>query len=387
MKNCHNIKHNKSSHIILKFICTALIFTMLISLIACNNAPIVPEAEEPTESGETDIGHSPDDDDNNGGGETLMPELTRVEYVDQLERTVELSLPLTKVAPYSADASAILFSLIPDKMAGWWERPIGANEFLAGEYANLPEFKDGEGMLDIEAVKSSNAELIIAMGAAADKDELDGITQRTGIPVIYIASSYDSLADAYMALGGLFAIEDSTEDYVDYIALGLEELTSFGATNKAQKKIYIGGGENGLTPMDSGILALIGAKNAVSEGKFGKAITVDEIKKINDIARILFNEQSAYDGAAKSEEWSSMEIVMMNMYDCAPEALFNWLSPASTPESILGAKWLANLLYPDVFDYDMTEETKLYYDMFFHVQLTNEQAEAMLKHSTSKPVG
>lgn len=366
-----------------------MIFAMLVGLVGCNNAPAIPSAEEPAQSNDTNGADTPgnSDDDTGGSGETLAPELNEVEYIDQLERKVKLSLPLTKVAPLGADASAILFSLIPSKMAGWWEKPIDANEYLADEYAVLPEFKNSEGMLDIAAVKSSGAALIVAMGATADKDELDSIAQTAGIPVIYIASSPDSLADAYTALGGLFAMEDIVEDYVDYIILGLEELASLSASIEEQKKVYIGGGPSGLIPMDSGIIAFAGATNAFSADKLGKPVTVGDIKKISDISRILFLEQSAYDNAAKSEEWGSMEIVMMNMYDCAPEALFNWLSPTSTPERILGAKWLANLLYPEIFDYDMAEEAKLYYDMFFNVQLSNEQAKAMLKQSSSKPVG
>lgn len=49
---------------------------------------------------------------------------------------------------------------------------------------------------------------------------------------------------------------------------------------------------------------------------------------------------------------------------------------------MLAIKWLGNLLYPDVFDYDMTAETREFYSLFFHYELTEAEARALLENST-----
>ena len=45
---------------------------------------------------------------------------------------------------------------------------------------------------------------------------------------------------------------------------------------------------------------------------------------------------------------------------------------------VLGVWWLGNLLYPEVYDYDMTAKAQEIYKMFWNYDLTAEEAAAML---------
>ena len=40
---------------------------------------------------------------------------------------------------------------------------------------------------------------------------------------------------------------------------------------------------------------------------------------------------------------------------------------------ILGVRWLGNLLYPDLYKYDMKAEVKQFYKLFYQMDLTDEQ--------------
>ena len=40
-----------------------------------------------------------------------------------------------------------------------------------------------------------------------------------------------------------------------------------------------------------------------------------------------------------------------------------------------------NLLYPDIYDYDMREEVKEFYDKFYHYQLTEEEIDELLENT------
>ena len=45
---------------------------------------------------------------------------------------------------------------------------------------------------------------------------------------------------------------------------------------------------------------------------------------------------------------------------------------------IIGLKWLGNLLYPDVFNYNMVVEVKDFYAKFYHYNLSDEEANTLL---------
>ena len=51
---------------------------------------------------------------------------------------------------------------------------------------------------------------------------------------------------------------------------------------------------------------------------------------------------------------------------------------------IIGIRWLGNLLYPDLYDEDMIEEAKTFYQLFWHYDLSDEEARALMAHSTYK---
>jgi iron complex transport system substrate-binding protein len=51
-------------------------------------------------------------------------------------------------------------------------------------------------------------------------------------------------------------------------------------------------------------------------------------------------------------------------------------------QRVLAVKWLGNLLYPDLFDYDMIAETQTFYQLFFHCTLTEAEVRTLLENST-----
>ena len=53
----------------------------------------------------------------------------------------------------------------------------------------------------------------------------------------------------------------------------------------------------------------------------------------------------------------------------------------------LGMLWLGELLYPEETDYDLYQEVKTYYDLFYHCDLTEEQYEALVANSIGKAEG
>ena len=45
-------------------------------------------------------------------------------------------------------------------------------------------------------------------------------------------------------------------------------------------------------------------------------------------------------------------------------------------------KWMGNLLYPEVFDYDMVAEAQEFYKLFYRYDLSEDEAKELMARST-----
>lgn len=57
--------------------------------------------------------------------------------------------------------------------------------------------------------------------------------------------------------------------------------------------------------------------------------------------------------------------------------------PPST-NRIMGVLWLGELLYPQVYDYDIVEEMQEFYELFYRHDLSEEEALEMLEKASVK---
>jgi iron complex transport system substrate-binding protein len=62
----------------------------------------------------------------------------------------------------------------------------------------------------------------------------------------------------------------------------------------------------------------------------------------------------------------------------APQFPFNWIDRPPSVNRIIGIKWLANTFYPDRFHDDMRAETRKFYKLFYHRDLTEAELNQLL---------
>ena len=58
----------------------------------------------------------------------------------------------------------------------------------------------------------------------------------------------------------------------------------------------------------------------------------------------------------------------------------------SSPPSVnrmIGIEWLGSLVYPEIYTSDIREEVKNFYQLFYHIDVTDEKLEAILKGAVS----
>ncbi len=64
-----------------------------------------------------------------------------------------------------------------------------------------------------------------------------------------------------------------------------------------------------------------------------------------------------------------------------PSAPLNWMGSPPGAQRYLGLIWLTAVLYPDYCNYDVREEVKEFYSLFFHCELTDEQFDSITENA------
>ena len=84
------------------------------------------------------------------------------------------------------------------------------------------------------------------------------------------------------------------------------------------------------------------------------------------------------------ETWGALTAVKNGAYYQIPGEPYNWMSSPPSVNRLLGVKWLGQLLYPNVYTGDMIAEAKTFYNLFWHYDLTDAEAEALMANSIGK---
>ena len=101
------------------------------------------------------------------------------------------------------------------------------------------------------------------------------------------------------------------------------------------------------------------------------------------MTRIL-SAEGAYDLAGTDPRWQSLRGVQEGNYYEIPNLPYSWMANPPSVNRVLGLYWLGNLLYPALYDYDMVEKAQEFYKLFWHYDLSKEEANVLLSRGSIK---
>jgi iron complex transport system substrate-binding protein len=152
-------------------------------------------------------------------------------------------------------------------------------------------------------------------------------------------------------------------------------------------RIYYGNGEDSLETAPPGsadgqIIDMVNAINAADlELGDGSRIKISaeqllawdpDVIIVNGEPKINMSGATAADAILYNPIFSSLKAVKNNMVYGAPNAPFSWIDRPPGPNRVVGMRWLAKKIYPDYFSYDVDDEVREFFRLFYHVELTNE---------------
>lgn len=337
-----------------------------------------------------------------GTGKTYNP-LEGVEtrdFRDDTGRTLEIPAEITRIAASGTTAQMVLMAIAPDYLVGLSSSPSTKQmPYFPEEMIYLPtfgQFYGSKSNLNQEALVEAQPQLILDIGdkKASAVSDLGQIQDQTGIPTIYLDGTLPGLANTYRTLGELFGREEEGEALASYI----EETLSYAEGIRSQipesdvKRIYYGTGSSSLNCNASGssqadVIDIIGAMNAIQVPEKeitnkggGTTVNLEEIYTV-DPDVMIFEKGGQYEDV-KENEWSGLTAVQSGQYYEIPNEPYSWMSSPPSVNRVLGIWWLGQLIYPEYYkDYDIVDKAIEYYSLFWHYDLTREEAESMLTNS------
>lgn len=320
-------------------------------------------------------------------------------FTDDAGREVTLPTNIERIAPSGSMTQIVLYTLCPDKMVGWSsEFSEIQRKYMDSKYADLPVFGNFYGdTLNLESLMIAQPQVIFDIGEAKStgKEDLDALQEKTGIPTVFIKMEMDSTSSAYETLGKLIGEESRAEQISQYVSTTLTETAEkLEQIPEAERKTVYYGRDEGLTALVAGtvhseVIEYAGGINVstIEKSLRGGAsqISMEQLLLWNPDV-ILVDPDTIYDDLSSKAEWQTLSAITNGNYYEVPNGPYNWMGSPPSVNRVLGVKWLSNLLYPDIFDYDMIKETQEFYELFYHSTISEEDAQALLANSTYKMV-
>lgn len=318
----------------------------------------------------------------------------------------EITIPrkINKVFTTSAVGTIALYTIDPSKIAGL-NSEVGELEerYLTKEYLELPVLGSykGKDSGNEEEILKAEPDIIISMGDINDRwiSEADEAQEKLGIPFLMINGDLETLNETYEFLGDILGEEERARELAGYCKMTIEDTKEVASNIPEDKKIsvYYASTQGPLTTNVTGsihtqAIELVGAINAaevtVEKMSGGVEVSMEQVLNWNP-ARIIAakgmkGNEGSYDIITKDSKWGTIKAVEDGEVYAIPNAPFNWFDRPPSVNRIIGVRWLGNLLYPEEFKIDIKEETKNFYKMFYHCELTDSEVEEILEGAISK---
>ncbi len=329
-------------------------------------------------------------------GENQTEESDTWIFTDSVGREVEVPKDIQRILPSGSLAQTFMWPLAADRLisvnVAYTDEQL---KYIGEEYRDLPVtgnlYQTGSE-LNIEEVASLDGQIIIDFGEPKDTivEDLDNLQELLGIPCVFIEGSFQNTASAYRTLGELLNMPEEAEEIALYIE-NIMDTTADVFSRVDKKTLAFCNSGDGLGCIARGtyfdeIWSYMGENVAeVNDAQMYWFSTVNaEQMQIWDPEFLFFYSEDAYDIAMTDPVWSTLTAVENNhCYTIPTQPIDFCFSPSVN--RYMGIMWLAELMYPDEFDWDIEEEVYRYYKMFYHCELTDELYDELMNSAHNLP--
>ena len=294
-------------------------------------------------------------------------------------------------------AAIFLYMVVPDKLLGWnYELNDVEKSIILDKYQDLPNFGMGDAV-NYEAVIAANPTIAINSGKINDTmvSDCDALSESLGIPVVAVDNELNNSAEAFRFMGELLGVEDHAEELAQYAEQVFTDINVLSDIPEEKKvSVYFGNGEDSLetAPRGSQHAQILDAINAVNVADLelgdGSRVQISaeqllawdpDVIVVNGEPKADKSGSSAAEDILSNPDYASLKAVQDQKVYGTPNAPFSWVDRPAGPNRLIGMRWFSALIYPEYIKCDINEEIHKFFDLFYHVDLSDEQLENVLK--------
>ncbi|MCL2079908.1 MAG: ABC transporter substrate-binding protein [Oscillospiraceae bacterium] len=320
------------------------------------------------------------------------------EITDMAGRTVIIPAEIESIFPVNPIAAIYTYMLAPELLLGWnYELNNVERSMILEKYHDLPNLGMGDS-INFEAIIAAAPTLAINIAAINDGtiSQSDDMADKLGIPVLMLDVNLEKSPDIFRLLGEIFDVDAHAQKLAAYAEKTFDDIAGISLSDSEKVRIYYGNGEDSLqtAPAGSSHGQIIDMVNAVNVAEVESAdgsrvqISAEQLLLWNPDVIILNGEPranltggDAADAMLGNGNFATLKAVQNGMVFGTPNAPFSWVDRPQGPNRIIGMRWLAAVVYPDIFDFDVDDEVREFFRLFYHIELSDEQLAVLYRGS------
>ena len=247
----------------------------------------------------------------------------------------------------------------------------------------------------MEAVLAMKPDIILDVGTVNPTyaSLADKVQEQTGIPYVLIDGTFANTPKSLREIGELLGEKEQAEKLAAYTEAAMQRLDKVVAEVPADQRprVYYGRGPDGLETGLAGsinmeVLSAVGATNVAEAAGKGSLASVSLEQILSWNPDVILTLSPKFQKSVLSDpSWAGIKAVKDGRVFRAPALPFGWFDAPPGVNRAIGVSWLTSALYPGKAEVDLKAETRGFYKLFYHVDLTDEQLGKLLADTGPKP--
>ena len=319
---------------------------------------------------------------------------------DSAGRVVTVPDTVNTVFAAGPPASVLVYVRKPEALTGW-PRALRPEEraYIAPPYRDIPEtgrLTGRGGEANLERVLEIKPDLIVDFGSVRDTyiDLADRVQQQTGIPYLLIDGRFENTTQALRILGQALGVPERANALAQDVEATFARLDTLLAKvpENQRPRVYLARGPKGLETAMKGsinteIIERAGGRNVADDGGATRGLMNASIEQVivANPDTIVTWDRNFFASVFDDPLWQRISAVQEGRVYLSPTAPFGWIDRPPSLNRVMGLQWMARLMYPTLWQGDLRADTRAFYKLYYHVDLSDEDMERLLEWAKGRP--